>query len=138
MAGAMHVRTAQFLRYDALGALRIKRGTLVMLSPYAMHRDPRWWTDPDAFRPERFTQDGAEAYAWLPFGGGIRRCIGAALAQAAIDLIRMRGMPFDAFLGPLGDAAVDLVRRVARHALGGRWQPSPGRSGGTEPGCGRE
>ena len=34
------------------------------------------------FRPERFLEDGAESYSWLPFGGGIRRCIGAALAQA--------------------------------------------------------
>jgi cytochrome P450 len=34
------------------------------------------------FRPERFLQEGAESYSWLPFGGGIRRCIGAALAQA--------------------------------------------------------
>ncbi len=37
------------------------------------------------FRPERFTADGAEAYSWLPFGGGIRRCIGAALAQAEMN-----------------------------------------------------
>ncbi|MCW3069663.1 MAG: cytochrome [Solirubrobacterales bacterium] len=36
----------------------------------------------EAFRPERFIDDGAESYSWLPFGGGIRRCIGAALAQA--------------------------------------------------------
>jgi cytochrome P450 len=35
-----------------------------------------------AFRPERFLDEGAESYTWLPFGGGIRRCIGAALAQA--------------------------------------------------------
>jgi cytochrome P450 len=33
------------------------------------------------FRPERFLKDGAESYAWIPFGGGIRRCLGAALAQ---------------------------------------------------------
>jgi cytochrome P450 len=37
---------------------------------------------PFEFRPERFSEDGAESYAWLPFGGGIRRCIGAGLAQA--------------------------------------------------------
>lgn len=37
---------------------------------------------PLEFRPERFLEDGAESYAWLPFGGGIRRCIGAALAHA--------------------------------------------------------
>jgi cytochrome P450 len=36
----------------------------------------------DEFRPERFVEDGAESYSWLPFGGGIRRCIGAALAHA--------------------------------------------------------
>ena len=35
-----------------------------------------------SFRPERFLDEGAESYAWLPFGGGIRRCLGAALAQA--------------------------------------------------------
>ena len=40
------------------------------------------YPDPHEFRPERFLEDGAESYAWLPFGGGIRRCIGAALAQA--------------------------------------------------------
>ena len=37
---------------------------------------------PPAFRPERFLDEGAESYSWIPFGGGIRRCIGAALAQA--------------------------------------------------------
>jgi cytochrome P450 len=37
---------------------------------------------PHEFRPERFLEDGVESYAWLPFGGGIRRCIGAALAHA--------------------------------------------------------
>jgi cytochrome P450 len=37
---------------------------------------------PFEFRPERFLEEGAQSYAWIPFGGGIRRCIGAALAQA--------------------------------------------------------
>ena len=42
------------------------------------------------FRPERFLDEGAESYAWLPFGGGIRRCIGAALAQAEmIEVLRV-------------------------------------------------
>lgn len=41
------------------------------------------------FRPERFLDDGAKSYSWLPFGGGIRRCIGAALAQAEMaEVIR--------------------------------------------------
>jgi cytochrome P450 len=46
-----------------------------------VHHRPDLYPDPDAFRPERFTEEGAESYSWLPFGGGIRRCIGAALAQ---------------------------------------------------------
>lgn len=44
---------------------------------------------PHEFRPERFIEEEATSYSWLPFGGGIRRCIGAALAQAEMaDVIR--------------------------------------------------
>ena len=44
------------------------------------------------FRPERFIEDGAESYSWLPFGGGIRRCIGAALAHAEMaEVLRVVG-----------------------------------------------
>lgn len=46
-----------------------------------VHRRPELYPAPGEFRPERFLREGAESYAWLPFGGGIRRCIGAALAQ---------------------------------------------------------
>jgi cytochrome P450 len=47
------------------------------------------YPEADRFRPERFVDDGAESYSWLPFGGGIRRCIGAALAQAEMaEVIR--------------------------------------------------
>ena len=59
-------------------------------------RRSRWFTsradlypEPDEFRPERFLEGRAESYSWLPFGGGIRRCIGAALAQAEMaEVIR--------------------------------------------------
>lgn len=47
-----------------------------------VHHRPDLYPRPQEFRPERFLDEGAESYAWLPFGGGIRRCIGAALAQA--------------------------------------------------------
>jgi cytochrome P450 len=45
------------------------------------------------FRPERFVDEGAESYSWLPFGGGIRRCIGAALAQAEIAEVLRVAVP---------------------------------------------
>lgn len=47
-----------------------------------VHNRPDLYPEPDRFRPERFLDEGAESYAWLPFGGGIRRCLGAPLAQA--------------------------------------------------------
>jgi cytochrome P450 len=47
-----------------------------------VHHRPDLYPQPEQFRPERFLDEGAESYSWLPFGGGIRRCIGAALAQA--------------------------------------------------------
>jgi cytochrome P450 family 135 len=54
-----------------------------------VHMRPDLYPEPDRFRPERFLEDGAGSYTWLPFGGGIRRCIGASLAQAEMaEVIR--------------------------------------------------
>jgi cytochrome P450 family 135 len=47
----------------------------------------------EEFRPERFLDEGAESYSWLPFGGGIRRCIGAALAQAEMAEVLRAAAP---------------------------------------------
>jgi cytochrome P450 family 135 len=47
---------------------------------YLAHRRPELWPDPTAFRPERFLDGAPAPYAWLPFGGGVRRCAGAAFA----------------------------------------------------------
>ena len=47
-----------------------------------VHHREDLYPRPSEFRPERFLDEQAESYTWLPFGGGIRRCIGAALAQA--------------------------------------------------------
>ncbi|MEA2125727.1 MAG: cytochrome family, partial [Solirubrobacteraceae bacterium] len=42
---------------------------------------------PDRFRPERFLESKPDTYAWIPFGGGIRRCIGAAFAHMEMDVV---------------------------------------------------
>jgi cytochrome P450 len=62
------------------------------------------------FRPERFLDEGAESYTWLPFGGGIRRCIGAALAQAEMAEVLRVVVP-RAELRPLGGAPDPVVVR---------------------------
>lgn len=55
-----------------------------------VHRRPDLYPEPDRFRPERFLEREVESYGWIPFGGGIRRCIGAALAQAEmIEALRV-------------------------------------------------
>jgi cytochrome P450 family 135 len=65
-------------------------GVKVYPAIYLVHQRPDLYPDPQAFKPERFLEAEAESYSWLPFGGGIRRCIGAALAQAEmIEALRV-------------------------------------------------
>ena len=64
---------------------KLPAGVKVYPAIALVHHRPDLYPEPDAFRPERFVEDGAESYSWLPFGGGIRRCIGAALAQAEMS-----------------------------------------------------
>jgi cytochrome P450 len=64
----------------------IPAGSVVLISPWAVHRDPRWYGDPEAFRPERWDKQNADripTFAYLPFGAGPRVCIGQPLATLA-------------------------------------------------------
>jgi cytochrome P450 family 135 len=73
-----------------IGDFELPAGIRVYPAIVLVHRREDLYPEPDRFRPERFLDDGAESYAWLPFGGGIRRCIGAALAQAEMaEVIRV-------------------------------------------------
>jgi cytochrome P450 len=63
--------------------MRVPAGSTVTLSPYVTHRHPAFWDEPDRFDPERFTPERSAArpdYAYFPFGGGPRRCIGSQFA----------------------------------------------------------
>jgi cytochrome P450 family 135 len=62
-------------------------GTRVTPSIYLTNRNARVYEDPAEFRPERFEQSAPETFAWIPFGGGIRRCIGASFAQLEMRLM---------------------------------------------------
>ncbi len=62
-------------------------GTRVMPSIYLTNNNPRIYPDPRAFRPERFIDTQPDTFAWIPFGGGIRRCIGASFAMLEMKLM---------------------------------------------------
>jgi cytochrome P450 len=61
--------------------LSLPAGTDVTPAIWLTHTRADSYSEPFAFRPERFLEDGPDTYAWIPFGGGIRRCIGAAFAE---------------------------------------------------------
>jgi cytochrome P450 len=68
---------------DEIDGYRIPRGTVVGVSLHTLHRDPRWWPDPERYDPTRFTDraviDARPKHAFIPFGAGPHRCIGSAL-----------------------------------------------------------
>lgn len=68
---------------------RLPAGALLVFSPWVVHRDPAWWPEPDRFQPQRWLTDADERprYAYFPFGGGPRRCIGRTFAETEGILI---------------------------------------------------
>src|SRR5262249_40472922 len=73
-----------------LGGYPIARGTTVFMTASVIHRDPRWYDDPDAFQPERWTDGLVQRiprYAYFPFGGGPRICIGNQFALMEATLV---------------------------------------------------
>ena len=78
---------------DEIGEVKIPAGSLVMISPWVLHRHVKLWSEPEAFDPSRFLADKplAHRFAYLPFGAGPRVCVGAqfALAEAALVLAKM-------------------------------------------------
>ena len=74
-----------------VGGYLIPRGSLVLVSQYVMHRDPRFWPEPERFDPERWTAEAKAArpqFSYFPFGGGPRRCVGEGFAWTEAVLIR--------------------------------------------------
>jgi cytochrome P450 len=73
-----------------LGGYPVRRGSWILISPYAAHRDPRVFPDPEVFDPDRFAPGRAETippYAYLPFGGGPHTCIGNNFAMVEMVLV---------------------------------------------------
>lgn len=74
---------------DPIGPYTIPAGDTALVSPYLLHRDPAHWPNPDQFDPDRFAPGAAErhSYAYLPFGGGPRLCIGNQFALMEMQIL---------------------------------------------------
>ncbi|KAI3802430.1 hypothetical protein L1987_30562 [Smallanthus sonchifolius] len=93
-----------------VGGYNIPRGTMLIVNQWAIHHDPKVWTDPETFKPERFeglegTRDG---FKFLPFGSGRRSCPGEGLA------VRMLGMTLGSIIqcfdwGRISEDMVDMT-----------------------------
>jgi cytochrome P450 len=73
-----------------IGGYQICAGSQILAFPWVTQRDPRFFTEPDSFRPERWTEEFANQlprYAYFPFGGGPRACIGNYFAMMEIVLL---------------------------------------------------
>ena len=68
---------------------RIAAGSVIVVSPWLLHHDPRWWDDPWGFRPERWLADdpARSRDAYMPFGAGPRMCIGEGFAWLEATLV---------------------------------------------------
>jgi cytochrome P450 len=70
-----------------LGGYRLGVGTRILLAACLTHYDPALFPHPDRFDPDRFLGTAPGTYSWIPFGGGIRRCIGASFAHMEMDVV---------------------------------------------------
>jgi cytochrome P450 len=70
-----------------IGGVPLPAGVAVVPSIYLMHRRPEIYPDPEQFRPERFLGHHAGTYTWIPFGGGVRRCLGATFAEFEMRIV---------------------------------------------------
>jgi cytochrome P450 len=120
-----------------VGGYELPKSTVLMPSIWLVHRNPELYPEPEAFRPERFLGVKPDTYGWIPFGGGVRRCLGASFAQFEMRVVLKtvltravlaaapkpeRVVRRSFTFAPEHGAEVVLVRRLARER---RFQRAP-------------
>ena len=70
-----------------IGGYELPAGVTVTPCIYLIHRDPTIYPEPERFLPERFLESPPGTYTWIPFGGGVRRCLGASFAQFEMAVV---------------------------------------------------
>jgi len=98
------------MREVTIGGWTYPPGAILGVNAYLVHHDPAIYPDPYAFRPERWLDQTPGTYTFLPFGGGRRRCIGAAFATTEMQVV-LRALLTTADLRATGDGRLELSRR---------------------------
>jgi cytochrome P450 len=104
---------------DVIGGLQVPAGTLVIVSPWLLHRRADSWPDPLAFRPDRFMDAGARRPGYLPFGQGPRLCIGREFALGEMVVLLSRLLASYQVDLPQGWTRPTPQAQVAVHPRGG-------------------
>jgi cytochrome P450 len=97
-----------------VGGVDCAAGDVVGIALYALHFNPDIWTDPNLFRPERFLDSRISPFEFAPFGGGHRRCIGAAFANSELSIAIATIMKTLELRMPARDRTRPAPRGVAR------------------------
>jgi cytochrome P450 family 135 len=92
-----------------IGGRLLPAGVSVAPSIYLVHRRPEIYPEPERFRPERFLERPAGTYTWIPFGGGVRRCLGGAFAEFEMAVV-LRKLVTRRVLRPVGKKPEHPVR----------------------------
>lgn len=106
-------------RADVIGGRAVPAGTMVIISPWLLHRRSGSWPDPLAFRPERFLDAGGLRSAYLPFGQGPRLCIGREFAIGEMVVVLSRLLASHRVGLPQGWSRPAAQAEVAVHPRGG-------------------
>lgn len=102
-----------------IGGHAIPAGADVVVAPWVTHRHPAYWEDPDRFDPERFTPEaeaGRPRYAWFPFGGGPRACIGQHFSM--LESVIALAMILQEFALDAIDTEVPVTAEITLRATG--------------------
>ena len=92
-----------------IGGWRYEPGVVIAASAWLVHHDPDVYPDPFAFRPERFLDEPPGTYTWIPFGGGVRRCLAASFAELEMKRV-LRTVLSEVELSPVEGGSEHVTR----------------------------
>jgi cytochrome P450 len=103
-----------------LGGYLLRRGSWIFIAPYVVQRDARYFANPEVFDPERFAPGRIEQippYAYIPFGGGPRICIGNSLAT--MELVLLAATVLQKYRLTLAQPAPEMEMEIVLRPKGG-------------------